>query len=49
MKLLLYGKLRHPLLVWQHQHEQGSAVIPVDLLIQPQIRVGDDNWTKHRR
>ena len=32
-------KLRHPLLVWQHQHEQGSAVIPVDLLIQPQIRV----------
>ena len=32
-------QLRHPLLVWQHQHEQGSAVIPVDLLIQPQIRV----------
>ncbi|MBW4478331.1 MAG: endonuclease MutS2 [Tolypothrix brevis GSE-NOS-MK-07-07A] len=32
-------QLRHPLLVWQHQHEQGLAVIPVDLLIQPQIRV----------
>ena len=32
-------KLRHPLLEWQHQHEQGSPVIPVDLLIQPQIRV----------
>ncbi|MGI8504869.1 MAG: endonuclease MutS2 [Hassallia sp.] len=32
-------QLRHPLLEWQHQHEQGSAVIPVDLLIQPQIRV----------
>jgi DNA mismatch repair protein MutS2 len=32
-------QLRHPLLVWQQQHEQGHAVIPVDLLIQPQIRV----------
>ncbi|MFQ4146972.1 endonuclease MutS2 [Chlorogloeopsis sp. ULAP02] len=32
-------QLRHPLLVWQQQHEQGQAVIPVDLLIQPQIRV----------
>ena len=32
-------KLRHPLLVWQQQHEQGSPVVPVDLLIQPQIRV----------
>ncbi|MBE9228814.1 endonuclease MutS2, partial [Phormidium sp. LEGE 05292] len=32
-------QLRHPLLVWQQKHEQGSAVIPVDLLIQPHIRV----------
>lgn len=32
-------QLHHPLLVWQHQHEQGHPVIPVDLLIQPQIRV----------
>jgi len=32
-------QLRHPLLVWQQQHEQGVAVVPVDLLIQPQIRV----------
>ncbi|KAF3888642.1 MULTISPECIES: endonuclease MutS2 [Nostocales] len=32
-------RLHHPLLVWQHQHEQGHPVIPVDLLIQPQIRV----------
>ncbi|WP_250123284.1 endonuclease MutS2 [Chroococcidiopsis sp. CCMEE 29] len=31
--------LRHPLLVWQQQHEQGQAVVPIDLLIQPQIRV----------
>ncbi|MGJ5676584.1 MAG: endonuclease MutS2 [Nostochopsis sp.] len=32
-------QLRHPLLVWQQQHEQGSAVVPVDLLVQPEIKV----------
>ncbi|MBD2059552.1 endonuclease MutS2 [Oculatella sp. FACHB-28] len=32
-------QLRHPLLVWQNQHEQGTPVVPIDLLIQPQIRV----------
>jgi DNA mismatch repair protein MutS2 len=32
-------QLRHPLLVWQHQHEQGVPVVPIDLLIQPYIRV----------
>ncbi|MBD1931601.1 MULTISPECIES: endonuclease MutS2 [Cyanophyceae] len=32
-------QLRHPLLVWQQRHEQGSAVVPVDLLVHPQIRV----------
>jgi DNA mismatch repair protein MutS2 len=32
-------QLRHPLLVWQQQHEQGAGVIPIDLVIQPQIRV----------
>ncbi|MFB2878834.1 endonuclease MutS2 [Floridanema aerugineum] len=32
-------QLRHPLLVWQQKHEQGSNVIPVDLFVQPQIRV----------
>lgn len=32
-------QLRHPLLVWQQQHEQGPDVVPIDLLIQPQIRV----------
>jgi DNA mismatch repair protein MutS2 len=31
--------LRHPLLVWQQQHEQGRAVVPIDLVIQPHIRV----------
>ncbi|MEA5572416.1 endonuclease MutS2 [Calothrix sp. UHCC 0171] len=32
-------QLRHPLLVWQNQHEQGHDVIPVDMLVQPEIRV----------
>ncbi|RAM49294.1 MAG: endonuclease MutS2, partial [Hapalosiphonaceae cyanobacterium JJU2] len=32
-------QLRHPLLIWQQQHEQGSPVIPVNLLIQPEIKV----------
>jgi DNA mismatch repair protein MutS2 len=32
-------RLRHPLLVWQQRHEQGSEVVPIDLVIQPHIRV----------
>ncbi|GAB4241352.1 MAG: endonuclease MutS2 [Stanieria sp.] len=32
-------QLRHPLLVWQQQHEQGAEVVPIDVQIQPQIRV----------
>ena len=32
-------ELRHPLLVWQQYHEQGHSVIPVDLVINPYIRV----------
>ncbi len=31
--------LRHPLLIWQQRNEQGGAVVPIDLIIQPQIRV----------
>ena len=31
--------LRHPLLIWQQQHEQGRSVVPIDLVIQPHIRV----------
>ncbi|MEZ2278389.1 MAG: endonuclease MutS2 [Microcoleus sp.] len=31
--------LRHPLLVWQQQYEQGFAVVPIDLTIAPHIRV----------
>jgi DNA mismatch repair protein MutS2 len=32
-------QLRHPLLIWQQQHEHGEPVVPIDLVIQPQIRV----------
>lgn len=32
-------ELRHPLLVWQQQHEQGPTVVPINVVIQPQIRV----------
>jgi DNA mismatch repair protein MutS2 len=32
-------KLKHPLLVWQHKHEQGNEVIPIDLMIQNHIKV----------
>ncbi|MGH2416407.1 MAG: endonuclease MutS2, partial [Microcystaceae cyanobacterium] len=32
-------QLRHPLLVWQQQHEQGATVVPINVQIQPQIRV----------
>ena len=36
---MVLRQLRHPLLVWQHQHEQGTAVVPIDVVIPPQIRV----------
>lgn len=32
-------QLRHPLLVWQQQYEQGFPVVPIDLTIAPHIRV----------
>jgi DNA mismatch repair protein MutS2 len=32
-------QLRHPLLIWQQQHEQGPVVVPIDLTVQPQTRV----------
>lgn len=32
-------RLRHPLLVWQQQHEQGPAVVPIDVVVPPRIRV----------
>jgi DNA mismatch repair protein MutS2 len=32
-------QLRHPLLVWQQQHEQGPEVVPINVQIDPKIRV----------
>jgi DNA mismatch repair protein MutS2 len=32
-------RLRHPLLVWQKKHEQGTEVVPIDVLIQQPIKV----------
>jgi len=31
--------LRHPLLVWQHRHEQGPEVVPISILMKPDLRV----------
>lgn len=38
-EIITLRQLRHPLLVWQQQHEQGHPVVPVDLLISPHIKV----------
>ncbi len=32
-------RLHHPLLVWQQKHEDGAAVVPIDVKIEPQTRV----------
>lgn len=32
-------QLRHPLLMWQQRHEQGPEVVPINLLIRPELRV----------
>lgn len=32
-------RLRHPLLVWQQRHEEGSDVVPIDVIVNPQTRV----------
>lgn len=36
---IILRQLRHPLLVWQERHEQGSAVVPIDVRIAPNVRV----------
>jgi DNA mismatch repair protein MutS2 len=36
---LTLRQLRHPLLIWQQQHEQGPDVVPIDLVVQPQTQV----------
>ena len=32
-------QLRHPLLVWQQQHEQGFPVVPIDVTVKPPVKV----------
>ncbi len=32
-------QLRHPLLVWQQQHEEGNSVVPIDVNVIPPVRV----------
>ena len=37
--MITLRNLRHPLLVWQHKNEDGRAVVPTTLNIDPKIRV----------
>lgn len=32
-------RLRHPLLVWQQRHEEGSEVVPIDVVVKPETKV----------
>lgn len=32
-------RLRHPLLVWQQRHEEGTEVVPIDVLVKPETKV----------
>ena len=32
-------ELRHPLLVWQHRHQQGAAVVPINVEVSSTLRV----------
>jgi DNA mismatch repair protein MutS2 len=36
---IVLRQLRHPLLVWQHKHEQGREVVPIDVIVKPPVRV----------
>lgn len=36
---IVLRQLRHPLLVWQQLQEEGAAVVPIDLTIEPATRV----------
>jgi DNA mismatch repair protein MutS2 len=38
-EVVTLNRLRHPLLVWQQRHEQGFPVVPIDVRVQPQLRV----------
>ena len=32
-------RLRHPLLVWQQKHEEGTEVVPIDVLVKKETKV----------
>ncbi|PSB11787.1 endonuclease MutS2 [Pleurocapsa sp. CCALA 161] len=32
-------RLRHPLLVWQQRHEEGTEVVPIDVLVKSETKV----------
>ena len=32
-------RLRHPLLVWQQRHEEGTEVVPINVLVKPETKV----------
>jgi DNA mismatch repair protein MutS2 len=32
-------KLVHPLLLWQYRYEEGTEVVPIDITVNPQIKV----------
>ncbi|MEL6912378.1 MAG: endonuclease MutS2 [Cyanobacteria bacterium J06598_4] len=32
-------RLRHPLLVWQQRHEEGTEVVPINVSVQPETKV----------
>lgn len=36
---IVLRQLRHPLLVWQERNEEGRSVVPVDILVSPDIAV----------
>jgi len=36
---IMLRELRHPLLVWQQKHEQGLEVVPVNVQVNPKIKV----------
>jgi DNA mismatch repair protein MutS2 len=36
---IILRNLRHPLLIWQHRHENGADVVPITVEIEPKIRV----------
>lgn len=38
-EIITLRHLRHPLLIWQEKHEEGLEVVPINVQIDPKIRV----------